>query len=413
MFNRSVKKIVATVVVALVLFFGATVSVIYFSSYADMKRQSEERLNRYADMYELDFDDDDDTNNRFLPVPENNLKEPPFDAPREYELSTFYSVAFSESGEILAVDNGKPEIVSVAELTERATAILHGGKNSGADGSLSFLVVKKQDYTLVAFIDDSMMKGNMNVLLKYILIVGGAGIVLFFGLSVVIAKRIVRPLKKNDEKQKQFVSDAGHELKTPVSVINANAELLSREIGENRWLENIKYENEKMSALIKDLLDLSRAENAKVVFGKLDFSRLVIGETLPFESVAFDKGLNVIQDVDEGIGIYGNATQLKQLVSILLDNAIRHGEGGEIRISLKRNKKNTVLSVENSGEEIPEKQEDKIFERFYRGDQSRTDDGNHYGLGLAIAKAVSEAHNGKIGVKCKDKKVKFFVVFQG
>lgn len=412
MFNQSVKKIVATVVVALVLFFGATVSVIYFSSYADMKRQSEERLNHYVDKYEPYFDDDE-YDERFPPIPEEDRKEPPFDEPRDYELSTFYSVAFSESGEILVVDNGKPEVISVAELTERATAILRGGKNSGADGSLSFVVAQKEDYILVAFIDDSIMKGNMNVLLKYILIVGGAGIVLFFGLSVVIAKRIVKPLKENDEKQKQFVSDAGHELKTPVSVINANAELLSREIGENQWLENIKYENEKMSALIKDLLDLSRAENVKAVFGKLDFSRLVIGETLPFEIVAFDKSLNIEQDIDEGVEIYGNTTQLKQLVSILLDNAIRHGEGGEIRISLKKNKKNIVLSVENSGKEISEKQADKLFERFYRGDQSRTDDGNHYGLGLAIAKAVSEAHNGKIGVKCQDKRVKFFVVFQG
>ena len=402
MFEKSVRKIVATVMSVLVLFFAATITLIYVLNYADMKRQSEERLERYVATYSL-FDD---SNGFFEPERKEQINERPFG----YEFAFFYSVAFSENGDKIKTDGVKAGVVSETEITEKAKSVLVGNETSGTTGTLSFRVERKQGYTLVAFIDNSMMKGNLSVLLKYMLIVGGAAVVLFAIASYFIARKIVKPLKENDEKQKRFVSDAGHELKTPVSVINANAELLKREIGDNQWLSNIKYENERMSALIKDLLDLSRAESAAVVSQSVDMTRLVLGEILPFESVAFDKGLTIKEEIEEGVETYGNPTQLKQLVSILLDNAVRHGDGGEITVSLKKYKKNAVLYVENRGKEIPKEYADKIFERFYRMDESRSE-GNHYGLGLAIAKAIADAHNGKISVKCENGKVRFTAVF--
>ena len=195
-------------------------------------------------------------------------------------------------------------------------------------------------------------------------------------------------------------------------MISTNAELLFRQLGANEWLDNIRYENERMGDLVTQLLDLSRAENAKIQMEELDLSRLVTGEALPFESVAFERGLSIRSDIDDSITLQGNRTQLSQLVSILLDNAIRHADGGnEIGLSLRRHGRYAVLAVENSGKEIPQEQQARLFERFYRLDEVRNSEGNHYGLGLAIAKAIAEEHGGKISVACRDEKVIFTVSF--
>ena len=168
-----------------------------------------------------------------------------------------------------------------------------------------------------------------------------------------LANRIVSPLEESYQRQKQFISDAGHELKTPVAVINANVELLSREIGENQWLSNIQYENERMSALIIQLLDLARTEQAKPQMESVDLSRLVWGEALPFETVAYESGLTLNNTISENVYVSGNSVQLRQLTSILLDNAIRHStSGGEVELILKKEKNYAVLSVINDGEEI-------------------------------------------------------------
>ncbi|MDY6368164.1 MAG: HAMP domain-containing sensor histidine kinase [Clostridia bacterium] len=425
MFNKSVKKIVATVMAALILFFGAVISIIYFSSSADLERQSKERLDNYVRYYRFEANngsesgDSDETTSTLSSVfveeppapPEGEERPaPPEGRPQGYDASTFYAVAFSQTGEVLKIDNEKKDVLSEAELVAMATEILNSGKAEGFVGSYRFSVSDKGGYKLVAFIDESLLNANLNTMLKYMLIIGAAGIVVIFFISFFLAKRIVKPLEENDAKQRMFVSDAGHELKTPVAVINANADLLSREIGENKWLNNILYENQKMSALITDLLNLSRAESATALFESIDLSRLVLGEALPFESIAFEKGLTVNEDIDEGICVSGNPTQLKQLTSIFIDNAIRHGDGGEITVRLKAAKKHATLSVENKGKEIPKQIREKLFERFYRADESRTGEIGHYGLGLAIAKAITESHKGKIGINCENGKVIFYSV---
>ena len=188
--------------------------------------------------------------------------------------------------------------------------------------NLIYLVEDKGVYNLVAFLDNTVMLENAGTLLNYTLIFGGVALVALFLLAMFLANWIVAPLEESYKRQKQFVADAGHELKTPVAVINANLELLAGETGENQWLSNIRYENERMSALISQLLDLARAENAKPPMGVVDFSRLVYGEALPFETYAYESGLKLEYDVSDDILVYGNSVQLKQLVCVLIDNAI-------------------------------------------------------------------------------------------
>ena len=165
--------------------------------------------------------------------------------------------------------------------------------------------------------------------------------------------------------------------------------------------------------MVGQLLELARTENIKMQTECLEFSRLVEGETLPFESIAFDKGILLKTEIAENIYVMGNSTQLSQLVSILVDNAIRHSnKGKEITVKLIDNRNSTNLSVINAGEPIAPEKIEHLFERFYRADEARSGNDNHYGLGLAIAKAIVTAHKGKIDVKCYEGLVEFKVTLQ-
>ena len=414
MFKRSRKKIILAIMGSLILLFAITLSVILLASYREIRQENMAMLKRHVELYYLDGETGgpaglppdgppDLTNVPSLEPPGR----PPLDQKPDYQLSTFYSVVFGESDTIIAVDNGEKEVYSEEELIGIAKEILAGNTVSGRIGALTYIVDHRPEYTLVALMDNTVSEGSLNTLLHNVLIIGSAAILVMFFISLVLSGRIIRPLEENDQKQKRFISDASHELKTPVAVISANAELLSREIGENEWLSNIVYENDRMGGLVRQLLDLSRAENAEIPMEQVEFSRVVTGEALALEMLAFDRGRVFRTDIEDGVILTGNKTQLTQLVSILLDNAIRHATGSEIGISLKRQGHHAVLSVVNDGDEIPRDKLEHLFDRFYRVDEARNSEGQHYGLGLSIAKAVAEKHGGSITVSCQDGKVRF------
>ena len=416
MFNRSRRKIILSIMGSLILLFAVTLSVILFASYREVRQQNSEMLERYAELYYLEDQpgsrtDQEPADSKPPEEPGRGPQQgkPPIDSRPDYQLSTFYSVAFGSDDSVLAVDNGEKQVYSEEELTQIAEEILAGGKTSGRIGNLTYTVRTRPDYTLVALMDNTVTEGSLNTLLHNMLLIGGAAIIVLFFIALFLSGRIIRPLEENDRQQKRFISDASHELKTPVAVIDTNAELLAREIGENEWLANIRYENERMGGLVKQLLDLSRAENAEAPMEQVDFSRIVTGEALALETLAFDRGRVFRTDIEDGIFLTGNQTQLTQLVSILLDNAIRHATGNEIEISLKHQGHHAVLSVINDGDEIPQEKQEHLFDRFYRVDEARNSEGHHYGLGLSIAKAVAEKHGGSISVSCQDGKVRFTV----
>ena len=407
MFKKSRRKIVVAIMSILVLLWVGTLGVIYASSYFEMTKQNEQMLQAHAEMYSL--------SNSFgemmppnRPKPNANHGFNP-ESPM-FQLSTFYTVAVSYDGDILEIKNEPPTVHTDDDLKSLAQSIIKSGRNSGAENNLAFYKMDKGGYTLITFKDNTVINESAMTLFRYTLIFGALALVLFFFLSVYLARKIVNPLEESYQKQKQFISDAGHELKTPVSVVNANAELLSREIGENQWLQNIQYENERMGKLVGQLLELARTENVTPQMEHIDLSRLVAGEALPFESVAFEKGLVLNNNIIDGIAVKGNSTQLKQIVSILLDNAIRHSKGGgEVWLTLIKEHGVAKLSVINKGVEIPAEQREHIFERFYRVDTARNGEDKHYGLGLAIAKAITTSHKGNIAVNCFDGFVEFRV----
>jgi signal transduction histidine kinase len=415
MFKRTRRRIIISIMGSLSLLFIITLSVILLASYREMQRNNLEKLEKYADMYLPESQ----RNYQNAPARKDNPPDLPPDKQKQnspsetdspdFQLSVFYSVAFSKNKEVIDVRTGEKELYEEEELVSLAKEALGESSRNGRIGNLLYLVSSRPGYTLVAFLDNTMENSSMKLMIRNFIIVGLAAMLVLFVISAFIAGRIVRPLEESDRKQKQFISDASHELKTPVSVINANTEILGREIGENEWLSNIRYESERMGMLLKQLLDLSRAESASVPIEKMDLSSTVAGDTLALESLAYDQGRIINADIDENIHITGNRTQMEQLVSVLLDNAIRHSSGKEIRISLKKHGRSAVMSVSNESSEIPEEKLKFIFDRFYRVDEVRNSEDNHYGLGLSIAKAVVLNHKGNISVSCKDGKVTFTV----
>ena len=266
---------------------------------------------------------------------------------------------------------------------------------------------------IVAFADTSGEASAMAELIKNSLIVGLATLLVFFGASLLLARWAVRPVEKAWQQQKQFVGDASHELKTPLTVILSNADMILSHPEEQprHWAENIKAESVRMKHLTEELLSLTRSEDAqrKPVLQRVDFSYLVTDSILLFDASVFESGKALSYDVEEEIHVVGDAPALSQLLEILLDNAVKYSpEGGTIALRLETAGRNAKLSVSNTGQPIPEQDLPHIFERFYRGDPSRQSTGGH-GLGLAIARSIVEVHKGKIWAECRNGLVIFTV----
>ena len=421
MFHKTKRRIVFAVVGSLLALMAVALTTIFVSNHLALQRENREILQTYVERYTLNEKPETpekDNMPEWMPDArpgDGNAPPMPPEGDRfrknepAFRLSTFYSVAYAKDGTVLAVHNGNENLQSEESLLELAASVLKKGKHSGTVGSISFLVEDKETYTLVAMLDGTIINNNQRMLVQLMLLIGFLTMAALVVISVFIARRIVRPLEENDRRQKRFVSDAGHELKTPIAVISANSELLRRQSGGSEWLDNIDYENERMSDLVKQLLNLSHAESGDLPKEVLDLSQLVSGEVLPFESLAFEKGKRIETGIEPDLMVEGNPNQLRQLVSILLDNALSHGSGEEIALSLRREKHAAVLRVSNAAPEMTAEETARLFDRFYRTDEARTEADAHYGLGLSIAKAVTEAHGGTIRAAYKDGKAIFTV----
>lgn len=236
------------------------------------------------------------------------------------------------------------------------------------------------------------------------IIFGAIGVLISIWVATLIARWLVKPVAETIDNERAFISDASHELKTPLAVISSNADALEMETGESKWLSCIKSESMRMSTLINEMLTVSRIEknNDRYTFKKVDFSACVEEAVMNFEAPAFEKGVLINSDIQEGISVHGSEEKLKQVVEILLDNAVKYvNTNGQINVSLKSKITGAVLIVENTGSYIEKEDTKKIFERFYRTDSSRAKEDEpgkprSYGLGLAIAKRIVEAHEGNI-----------------
>ena len=264
----------------------------------------------------------------------------------------------------------------------------------------------------LTIVDNISVKNDLRKQLITSLVVFVLAEIVIIYVSKKVTNWAIRPALQALSAQKQFIADASHELKTPLAVILASSEALEDDYQE-KWVDNIKSEAERMNRLVNNLLELARLENAtdKEQFSMINLSKLVEKSTLTFEGLMYEKEIKLETNLQENINFNCNSDEIKQVLAILLDNAIKHSEkNGKVTVSLKK-EKNIILEVTNKGKEIPKEEQEKIFERFYRGDESRNRDDNRYGLGLAIAKGIITKHNGVISASSKDGFTTFKIIF--
>lgn len=238
--------------------------------------------------------------------------------------------------------------------------------------------------------------------------------ILLFVLVYFISYKVFEPLKKALDNQKQFISNASHELKTPITIISASTDVL-KHTSDNQWLTNIKSQTERLNSLVADMLTLAKMDEKNIALNNETFnlSQEILNAVLPFDALAYEKNKNLITNLTQGIELKGDRSSVKKVVSILLDNAIKHASvGGEIIVELKKENKQILFSVYNTGSAVKEENADKIFERFYRSDDSRSRESGGSGLGLSIAKGICDTNKWKINAKCKlNEFMKITVIF--
>jgi signal transduction histidine kinase len=318
---------------------------------------------------------------------------------------TFWVLA-DTSGTITDQDTESVDITS--DTLEDITAeVLAGGKEQGilSNPDLRYLVRTTPDGTRIAFADRSSELSAMRLILLRLGLIGLCALGAFFGISVLLARIAVRPVEIAWEQQRQFLADASHELKTPLTVILANAGILAAHpqasvASQEKWLDGIQDEGGRMKKLIEDLLFLARADAARTppVLTRVDFSDAVQSSALSFESVAYEKGVTLDTEVVPGLTVQGDAAQLRRLATILIDNACKYADGEKrVHLLLCPAGDFVRLRVENTGAAIAPEELPHLFERFYRTDRSRTQGkAGGFGLGLAIAASIVQTHHGTI-----------------
>ena len=264
----------------------------------------------------------------------------------------------------------------------------------------------------IAFMDSTFEQATLRSLVRVCLLIGAAALLVLFGLSWLLSGFVTRPVARTWQNQQQFLSDASHELKTPLTVILSSADLLktSAQPEQRQYVDNISVESRRMKALVEDMLTLSRTESGRAApFEPLDLSDLVTDAALRFEPVAFEAGHPLQYDIQNGASLSGDRQQLDQLLDILLDNAVKYAaKDAPIRLTLDISGKNAVLAVENPGDPIPPDKLPHLFDRFYRVDDARTGAGG-FGLGLAIAQQIVRRHKGTITAASDARATRFTV----
>ena len=311
-------------------------------------------------------------------------------------------------GIIVSLSEFSTAFIPDAHLDSAIAGALSAQDGFGSIDDLGLLYGKvvEGNIAYLAFVDESEAQG-WQALAARLLAVGAITLAAFFVISLFFSRWALKPVEEAWGQQRQFVADASHELKTPLTVILANAAILQahpeQSVGsQSQWVESTQTEAKRMQELVNDMLDLARLDEGKHVqanFTRVDVSDLAESETLQFESVAFERGVSVEASIEPGVWVAGDATRLQRLVRTLVDNACKYAEeGGNVHVTLTREAQTARLAVTNSGAVIDAADLPHVFDRFYRADKSRSRETGGFGLGLAIAREIAREHGGDITV---------------
>ncbi|MEN6460713.1 MAG: ATP-binding protein [Syntrophomonas sp.] len=332
-----------------------------------------------------------------------------------------FVVTLDANNNIVSAQGNLFDLSNQESLKAIVKQCLANDKSSGiiSGENLRYLKQVTGTRTKIAFMDRSMESNTLSTLIITSILVGVVSLGVFFLISLFLGGWALRPVEKAWAQQRKFVADASHELRTPLSVILANAGIVlshpqSTIQDQAKWIEYIQMEANRMNVLVENLLFLARSDDApsSIVLSRLNLSETVYGAILPFESVVFEQEKELEINIAPEIYVNGNEDKLRQLLAILLDNAIKYShDKGKITVSIQKTSEHqAVLSVINRGVPIPHDQIEHIFDRFYRVDESRAREQGGYGLGLAIAQSIVLMHNAEITVKSSEESGTIFAV---
>lgn len=322
----------------------------------------------------------------------------------EMYMTRFFAVYYDQNGKAAGVFRDYIATVSVEQALSYSSDALSSGRERGYYGDYRYRVLGASGGSIVVFLNAVPEQQSMKTLLRVSVIVSLLALLAAFALITAFSKKATAPYMKNMQLQKQFITDAGHELKTPLTSISTSADVLKLETGENEWVDNIQKQAARMSKLVANLVTLSKLDEGAQMPDMCDFSLSDAAWEVsePFELRAVAQGKKYSRSIEDNITVHGDMAAVQQMISILLDNAFKYSdEGGAIRLSVRKQHKGSVIEVYNTCAEGSLGDISRFFDRFYRADKARSADGGT-GIGLSIARAVAEAHGGSISAESAD-----------
>ena len=378
----------------------AAVTVVFTLIFIIIYAVSTNMLNTTMDMM---TDRISDGNGMFRPFDNDNPMPPGMNVfpdffTEETPFSTrFFTVWVSDSGKIMGANLDSVSYVTQEDAYAYAEKVLHTRAERGWLDNYRFKVFDSPVGVGIVFVDGSMNRSITSGLLTTAAVVLLISLIAIFAAIVLLSKRAVRPIAQSYEKQRQFVTDANHELKTPLTLILTNLDIVEQELGRSEWLDDIRTESRRMSRLVGQLTSLSRLDEDGVSINKTEFSLSEVCEDIiaEFTPLLERRKISLSSDITPGIFFVGDEGLVRRLVAILMDNAAKYcDEGGKIRLSLAA-RRQIQLTVENTFSGVDDMELGRLFDRFYRADPARTA-GSSFGIGLSIAKSIAEKHNGSI-----------------
>ena len=353
-----------------------------------------------------DFDPDDMFDREDEPFFGRGGEKGPFMTRDEAEESRFFIATAGQDGEIQQVNVDRISSVDEGEARSYAKEALSSGKDEGFVGEFRYSVENDGPGMRITFLDCGRVLESFRDFLRYSILMSLAGLAVMFGVITFFAGRIVRPVAESYEKQKRFITDAGHEIKTPLAIIKANIDLMDMELDKKRIdkaelkenLGDINSQVDRLTDLTNDLVYLSRMEEGdSLVMTEVPLSDIVSETAASFGPLAEEQGKTIEAKIESMISVQGSTKELEKLLSIVLENAVKYSSDPKIGVSLKKEGKNAVLEVRNQTDgELTNEMLSHVFERFYRTDSSRNSATGGHGIGLSMASAIVKAHGGKI-----------------
>lgn len=341
-------------------------------------------------------------NKGMFPDFDPNKKQPmPFEfSPELPHESRYFSVLLDKDGSVILTDTGKIAAIDTEAAVQYAQEVIADNKEHGFKDKYRYNIAVENTGTRITFLDCGRKIDDFYNYLFTSILMALSGFAIVFVIFVFISGKIIKPIAESYEKQKQFITDAGHEIKTPLTIISANVDVLEMDIGKNECLEDISKQSKKLKELTDNLIMLTRMEETQESIQKvaIPLSEIIEDTVNDFKSLAFSQSKELDINIQPMLSINGNSQSIEQLTSILLDNALKYSPiNSVVKVELVKQNKNIVFSVTNEAVNgIDSDSISKIFDRFYRTDVSRNSETGGHGIGLSVAKAIVKAHNGKI-----------------